>query len=229
MQPVARARLILDRACGIDRAARRIALEGRAPLAYDLASINIGITSDLPALAGFSEHGVAAKPLDRFAASWERWLRETGAEGAGAGRKVVVIGAGVGGVELALAMAERCAAEGPPAEITLVERAARALPGIGTGARAALLAHLAARGIAVITGCGVARLEHGAVLLEDGRRIGSDFTLSAAGARPQGWLGGTGLTLREGFVAVGPTLQSIDDPAILDEIGSALQGRGVGG
>ena len=43
------ARLILDRAIGIDRDAQTVILQGRAPLPYDLASIDIGITSDLPA------------------------------------------------------------------------------------------------------------------------------------------------------------------------------------
>src|SRR5690554_790677 len=41
------ARLILGRGTGIDRAARRVAVPGRPPVAYDVLSIDIGITSDL--------------------------------------------------------------------------------------------------------------------------------------------------------------------------------------
>jgi selenide,water dikinase len=40
--------------------------------------------------------------------------------------------------------------------------------------------------------------------------LASDFTLSVAGTRPQGWLADTGLALSQGFVTVGPTLQSSD-------------------
>jgi hypothetical protein len=47
------ARLILGAASAIDRAARTITVGSRR-IAYDLASIDIGITSDLPDLEGFS-------------------------------------------------------------------------------------------------------------------------------------------------------------------------------
>ncbi len=65
------ARLILGRADGIDRAERRISVPGRPDVAFDVASIDIGITSDMPALTGFAEHAVPAKPLDAFADAWE--------------------------------------------------------------------------------------------------------------------------------------------------------------
>lgn len=41
------ARLILGRAVGIDRAKRRVMVEGRAPVAYDLLSLDIGVASDM--------------------------------------------------------------------------------------------------------------------------------------------------------------------------------------
>ena len=56
------ARLILDKAVGIDRARREVLLAGRGPVAYDVASIDVGIHArmDLP---GFAAHGIGAKPL----------------------------------------------------------------------------------------------------------------------------------------------------------------------
>ncbi|MDT8857054.1 selenide, water dikinase SelD [Paracoccaceae bacterium Fryx2] len=209
--PLARhagARVVLDRAAGIDRAARRVLLEGRGPLPYDVASIDIGIGSDLPDLPGFAEHAVAAKPLGGYAERWAAFV----AEGRACPR-LVVIGAGVGGVELALASAHRLRGAGVSPEVVLLEQAGVALPGIGAGARAALLAHLDRLGVRLLTAARPARIEAGAVVLEDGRVLPSDFTLSVAGARPQGWLADTGLVLTDGFVSVGPTLQS-SDPAI---------------
>lgn len=203
------ARLVLDRATGIDRAARRIVTAGGRRLRYDVASLDIGIGSDLPDLPGFADHAVAAKPLGGYAEAWARFV-----DRAPPAPRLVVIGAGVGGVELALASAHRLRAAGRAPQVTLLEAGAAALPHIGRGARAALLARLAAQDIALLTGARPARIEAGGVTLEDGRHLPSDFTLSVAGARPQGWLAETGLALHDGFVRVEATLQS-SDPAIL--------------
>ena len=72
------ARLILDRAIGIDRDAQTVILQGRAPLPYDLASLDIGITSDLPDLVGFADFTRSAKPLGDYARAWEGLLADIG-------------------------------------------------------------------------------------------------------------------------------------------------------
>lgn len=199
------ARVILDRALGIDRDRHLLHLAGRPPVAYDLLSLDIGIGSDLPDIPGYGAHAVAAKPLGRYAEAWETFL-------ARAPQKVrlVVIGGGVGGVELALASQHRLAGLGHLAEITVVERTASVLPNIGRAARERLLHHAAEAGIRFVTGVEVAEITAGAVRLTTGETLPSDFTLSVAGTRPQGWLGETGLAMHQGFVAVSPTLQSSD-------------------
>lgn len=199
------ARLILGRATGIDRAAGRIEVPGRPPVAYDICSLDIGITSDMPSLPGFAENAHPAKPLDAFAKAWEAFA--TGA----AARQVAVIGGGAAGVELALAAAHRL---GPGAEVTLIEAGAQPLPLLGAGARVRLLRHLDRLGVRLLTGSPAAAVEPGAVLLEDGRRVPSAFTIGAAGTQPQAWLAQTGLHLTDGFVTVRPTLQTLTDPAI---------------
>lgn len=199
------ARVILDRATGIDRAAKQIHLAGRAPISYDIASIDIGISSDLPDLPGFAQAAVAAKPLGGYAEHWESFVARNLPS-----PRVVIIGAGVGGVELALASKHRL---GPQAKVTLVQRGARVLPLIGAGARRALQAHLAAAGIEVLTSATPATITPASVTLADGRQIGSDFTLAVAGSRPQSWLGMTGLDLHDGFVVIDPWLQT-SDPAV---------------
>ena len=109
------ARLVLGIVHQIDRAAKTIHIEGRPPLPYDIASIDIGISSNMPEIKGFSEHGVAAKPLGPYALRWLDFLAAPGPVG--------VIGGGVAGVELALAMAHRLVREGHRPEITVVEAA----------------------------------------------------------------------------------------------------------
>lgn len=196
------ARVILDRVTGIDRDGGQVLLAGRAPLSYDVASLDIGIASDLPELPGYLEHAVAAKPLGGYADRWQAFL----ALGLAAPR-VVIVGAGVGGVELALASAHRL---GSRAEVTLLEQGETALPGLGAGARGALLGHLDRAGVRLLTGARPAQIEAGAVVLADGRSLLSDFTLAVAGARPQDWLADTGLDLHQGFVSVSNAMQSSD-------------------
>ena len=199
------ARLVLGRATGIDRQARRVMVEGRPSLAYDLLSVDIGISSDMPALPGFAEHAVPAKPLDAFA---DRWGAFAAAPPENA--SVAVIGAGVAGVELALAAAQRL---GQDARITLIEGGS-ALAAVGRGARAALLRHIARAGVTLIEGCPAAAVQAGGVRLADGRLVGADFILGAAATRAQGWLADTGLALHDGFVIVDEYLRSVTDPAI---------------
>ena len=202
------ARLILGRVAGIDRVARRVRIEGRGWVAYDVASIDIGISAEMPGLPGFAQHAVPVKPLDAFADHWQAF-----AEAAAAGRaapRVVVIGGGVAGVELALASAARL---GPQAEVTVIE-AGTPLALLGRGARAVLLARLSRAGGRMLAGASVERVAPGAVHLAGGRVVAADFIIGAAATRPQGWLADTGLALHAGFVAIGPTLQSLTDPAI---------------
>jgi selenide,water dikinase len=198
------ARLILDRATGLDREARVVLLEGRGPLPYDLCSIDVGITSDLPDLPG-AEHAVAAKPLAAYAEAWEAFV----ARGL-AFPRVVILGAGLGGVELALATMHRLRGQGAKPQVTLIDRASSLLPGLGAAARRKVLARLKAEGVTLRTGAEVAEIRAASVLLKTGEEIGSDFTLTVAGARPQGWLAQLGLRQDRGFLVTDACLRTSD-------------------
>lgn len=199
------ARVILDRVTGIDRQARLLHLSGRPDLPYDLLSIDIGIGSDLPEVPGYGAHAVAAKPLGHYAERWEAFVAR-----ALPLPRLVILGGGVGGVELALASQHRLASLGRRPSITIVEREAEALPHIGRAARARLLAHCAAAGLRFVTGAEAKSISAETVHLTNGAVLASDFTLSVAGTRPQPWLAETGLDLHQGFVTVSPSLQSSD-------------------
>ncbi|MFC3181274.1 selenide, water dikinase SelD [Cypionkella sinensis] len=197
----AQARLILDRVTGIDPANRTLHFQHRPPLTYDLCSIDIGITSDLPSLPGFSQHAHAAKPMGAFADGWESFVAR-----ALPAPQVVVIGAGVGGVELALACKHRL----PQANVTLLEQGPTALPALGARARHAMLAHVDRAGISLRTGAAPAAFHAGSVTLQSGAVLPADFTLAVAGSRPQPWLAESGLALHDGFLSVSNTLQTSD-------------------
>jgi selenide,water dikinase len=198
------ARLILAQATGMDHEKRLIHLAGRAPLPYDIASIDIGITSDLPDLPG-AEHAVAAKPLAAYAAAWEAFV----AKGL-AFPRVVILGAGLGGVELAMATAHRLRTMGTKPHVTLIDRADSLLPGLGDAARRKVLGRLSDEGIILRTGTGVAGIGPASVTLDTGEAIGSDFTLTVTGARPHGWLADIGLDHDRGFLLTDAMLCTSD-------------------
>ena len=202
------ARLILSQVTGIDRAARTVTVAGQSDVAHDVLSLDIGVTTGLPALPGFAKHGVAAKPMTAFADRWQAFVAE--------GRpqpRVAVIGAGLGGVELALAASHRLRGTGATPDVTVIDRATVALGGVGDGARAALMAHCAVAGVRIVCGAEPSEVTAEAVVLADGQRIGADLVLAVAGAQPGKWLGDTDLALRQGFIPVSATLQT-EDPAI---------------
>jgi selenide, water dikinase len=206
------ARVVLGRVSGIDRAQKRILVPGRLPIAYDIASIDIGITSAMPGLDGFVDHATPAKPLETFANSWDSFREQV--HNGRASADAVVIGGGVAGVEIAMAMAHALRRDGCAApNIGLVDRA-EVLAEMRSKTRDHLLKHLKAQGVKLREMVEVLRIEHDRVCLEGGDEIPSAFTLGAAGARPWGWLKETGLTLVDGFIEVGETLQSSNDPDI---------------
>jgi selenide,water dikinase len=197
------ARVILDRAVRLERDARAVILGSGRRVGYDVLSVDIGIGSDLPGVPGFAENAVAAKPLGGFVESWEAYVARAQPD-----PRVVIIGGGVGGIELALASAHRLAGAAP--QITVIERAGAVLPGIGRGARDSLLRAVGEAKIRLVTGAEVIEVRADAVALTTGEVIGSDFTLAVAGGRAQGWLAETGLDCHDGFLRVGPTLQTSD-------------------
>jgi selenide, water dikinase len=194
------ARLIIGLASGIDRTNRRVIVENRT-IPYDTLSIDIGISSSMPTLPGFADHAMPAKPLDAFADRWTAFLSDPPSS-----PHVTVIGAGVAGTELALAAAHRLSTA---ARVTLIE-VAEPLTAVGPRSRAALLGHLAAARVTLLTGTTVTEVGAAEIILSDGRAVRSDLTIGTAGIRPQSWLNGTGLALSDGFLTVSPALQTSD-------------------
>ncbi len=201
------ARVVAGNAQGIDLDTREVHVAGRPPIGFDLASVNVGITTDMPTLPGFGEHAIAAKPLGPFAIKWRAFL-----DGPEPG-EVAVIGGGVAGAELAMAMANALITRGRTGNtITLIDNAS-ALSVLGGGARARINAAMQALGVAVIENAQITSLHADHLLLDDGRRIATRFTTGTAKPRALDWIADTGLALNDGFIAVDATLRS-SDPAV---------------
>jgi selenide, water dikinase len=204
----ANARLILEPATGIDPISKSIQFSTRPAITYDVASIDTGITSDLPIIPGFADHAFSAKPLGAYADAWENFLINPPPS-----PKIVIIGAGIGGVELAMASLHRLRTIGSTPSVTLIDHASEILLNIGQNARKATLARLAEMGIVLLRTSQITQINATSVDLHNGKTLPSDFTLSVATARPQDWLRQTGLALTGGYLSVTPTLQT-SDPSI---------------
>ena len=90
------ARLLRDEVIGIDRDARRVICRDRPPVAYDVASINIGSTPQLASVLGATEYAVPVKPIRQFNQRWLQLLERVRSHPGPT--TIAVVGGGAGGV-----------------------------------------------------------------------------------------------------------------------------------
>lgn len=207
----ANARLVHAPATGLELSPSgggQVHVAGRPPVAFDIVSIDTGSTPSPAGIEG-ADHTLPVKPIDDFLAAYARLRDEIAAHD---GRfRLVVVGGGAGGTELALALDHRLRTMpgGGDISVTVVEAEDTLLPAWGNAARDRLTRTMAARGIDVQTGLPVTAIRADAVILADGRRIDSDRTILVSRAGAPGWLSGSGLALdRDGFVRVDARLRS---------------------
>ncbi len=200
------ARLINGAVTAIDATRRTITVPDRPAIEYDVASIDVGITSAMPDLPGFDDHGVPAKPLGAFAARWDAFRH------AAEDPHIAIIGGGVAGAELALAMTHALRQMGNQPVVHLVD-SATVLSHLGRAAQSKLLAEIDKSGITLLENTIVSQVQADGLVLEDGGFIRSDFTTGAAGALPHDWVAKIGVKTHDGYIAVDRMLQS-SDPAL---------------
>ncbi|MEM9319698.1 MAG: selenide, water dikinase SelD [Pseudomonadota bacterium] len=202
----ASARLIVGAVTALDPQAKTLTLPGRGALAYDILSLDVGVSAEMPEIPGFTAHALPAKPLDRLADGWSRFTAS-----APDGAEIAIIGGGVAGAELAMAARHRLAHVS--ARVTLIERG-QALGALRKRVAQSLRRSLDEAGIVVIEGAEVAAIDAHAITLRDGRQLPSDCTIGAAGARPHSWIAASGLDCEAGFLRVDATLRALDDRSI---------------
>ncbi|SEF47649.1 Reductase C-terminal [Thermomonospora echinospora] len=112
------------------------------------------------------------------------------------GARIVIVGAGWIGAEVATAAARKGCA------VTVVEAADAPLANaIGPEVGAHTAPWYAEAGVELRTGVKVAAVEHGGLTLADGGRIDADEVVVGVGVRPEtGWLEGSGLEVAGGVV-----------------------------
>jgi selenide,water dikinase len=168
-------------------------LEDGTELAYEIVSVNAGSAVDA-SLPG-SEHAVAVKPFESFL---ERLQRERPA-------RIAIVGGGVGGMELAMALRFRGAA------VTVYSDRLR----ISAAVEQRIVPALRRRGVDYRPGMAVSSIEPGPVVVAGASRQGFDMVVLATGPVPLGWLRSSGLALdARGFLEVERTLRSTSNAAV---------------
>lgn len=212
-------KLVHAEANGLDRIGKRVLLAGAEPVSYDLVSIDVGIAPSLSPIKGGDEHAIAVKPIGSFLAKIERLLADC--KRADGPRRIVAVGGGAGGVELLLSLRTRLLEEARAAGIEpqtfsfALVTGGEILATHNKRVRDAFRRVFKERGIELRENVRAQEITANAVVLESGEAIAADAVLVSTDAAAPSWFRGTGLALDDkGFLAVGPTLQSLNDPDV---------------
>lgn len=197
-------------ATAIDRPGRCLRLTDSQDLTFDAVSLNVGSVTPDPGGLGRGLDVWPTKPLTGLIdlrARVESHIRERGASPA-----IVVAGGGLSGFEIAAALAGLAERKGAYPRIHLVMKS----PATWAPRQAItrLSAALRRRGVVLLSDevveRGVATCE-----LSGGRRLPCDMLVLAAGLSAAPIVASLGLPLSgDGRLRLGPTLQSLSDPAI---------------
>lgn len=191
--PLARragASVVLAAATDLDPARGRIELAGRPPIDFDLASLDVGSSVRDLDLPGVAEHALSTRPIGHFVGAIDARLAALASADrrrTGTPLRVLVVGGGAAGCEIAFTLEARLRRLEVPSRVAL----ATSEPGLLAGAPAAVTRCIARaareRGIAVHPSTRVARVEPDGVETVAGDRIEADLVVWATGAAPTGF------------------------------------------
>ena len=220
------ARFIQAEVTGLDRDQRKVQLRGRPALDYDVVSINTGSTPHTDTIAGAAQFAVSVKPIASFNRRWLALLAQV-RQGKGP-KRIAVVGAGAGGVELLLAMQHRLNAEvraahpnAAPIAFALFTSSATILPTHNARVQLRFEKILKSRDVTVHCNARIDQVSaHGVHQGGPDQDNANHWTAADAvfwvtQAGGGAWLQGTGLACdAQGFVRVNAQLQSISDARI---------------
>ena len=210
---LSRAPLLRDIAIGLDLERKSVRCADAVEVPYDIVSIDVGSVPNTYAIQQSTQHGLPVRPVERFLTAWGGLVYEAGERAL----SIAIVGAGVGGVELCLAMQHRLLQRAPqhPARFTVVSATTEILPDQAGRVRRRFERVLRARGVAVKTGSRVVGADDSCLLLEGGDQVRADRIIWVTGPAAPRWLGESGLrTDAAGFVLTDDCLRSLSHPEV---------------
>ena len=225
----ARAELVVEPARTVDMETQTVRFEDHEPVLFDVLSVGAGSVPNRAGIDASAGAWVPIKPMQTFLMRLYERLQELRRDGLEAIR-VVVIGGGVGGLEISLCLPSYLGrvAGGTPHGISIVDAGEHVGGGLSPRALRRVEALLAARGVEVITGNRVTRIEDREAVCADGRRVPADLVVLAAGAAPPPVVEAMALPKdSRGFLLTRDTLQSTG-PANVFAVGDSGTVAGAG-
>lgn len=175
--------------------------------AFDALAIDSGSTPVIAGIPGAAQHGMPVKPVPAFLDYWTK-LRAA-ARAATADLHIAIVGAGAGGVELALAMHNRIRNDRGRAHFTVISDGPTLLAAHASGVQRRFSTVLHERGIKLRLNAPVQAATAEGLMLGTGELLRADHVIWVTGAAAPAWPRACGLqTDAAGFIAVNACLQS---------------------
>jgi selenide,water dikinase len=210
------ARLVADSVRGIDLEKNLLSFSDRSPVRFDWLSINSGSAPSISGIQGADRVGIPVKPISRFLPFWDALLDRLRSSDAEKFR-IAIVGAGAGGVELALSMHYRLneVERFSDIDIFLVTADRQLMFSHNDAVQTHLRNELGRKGIALHRGVRVVSAEPGLLRTDTAETFAADEVLWVTQAAPQKWIAESGLTVdAAGFIRVNEHLQSISHPHV---------------
>jgi selenide,water dikinase len=196
------------RATGLDTRSRRLCVDGAPSLEYATVSFDVGSTVSGLDLPGVREHGLPTRPIGDFVRRVDTLIERSRERPA---LRLVIVGAGAGGVELAFAFRarfDRLGRRGP--SVVLLDTGPRALAGYPESAARRIEQNAGRRGVDIRCDSAVIEAHADRLILESGETLPCDAFVWVAGSASLPLFDGSGLERDErGFVKVRDTLQAV--------------------
>lgn len=217
LQPLSRfagARLFHTDARALDLENQYVICGNHPPVHYDVLSINTGSTPSLE-VPGSCEHALGVKPINQFLDGWEAMMKEALVRKGE--YRIVVVGAGAGGVEVALStqfhlqeLLKKHALPTDKLRFHLMSGNDSVLPTHNRSVQRRFIRILEERRITVHDTCTVTRVSDCTIQTDTGDTLHADATIWATHASAPSWYGESGLAVDErGFILVNSSLQSV--------------------
>jgi selenide,water dikinase len=212
------ARFIRGTVSHIDAAGKSVQVEGRPDLGYDVLSMNIGITPSVSNVK-LNQDVIAVKPISKFLKQWDLFMQRAHK---GDLKNVCVVGAGAGGVELALSIDQRLTSlyasstamtERP--QVSIVTRDERILKGYPARVQDHFEAVMKERSVNIVATFDVSDVTATQIGSSDGMSIEAEDVFWVTGAAPQHWMAHSGFDTNDaGFINVDETLRCVGNASV---------------
>jgi len=211
----AQARIYHAEVNDIDLKNNQIICNGRPPISYDFASINIGSKPGTLHIPGVDKFTLPVKPIDRFLTQWDE-LANTVVNTEKKDFHLAIVGGGAGGVEMALATQFRLhhllalkKQANDFLKVDLYCDSNHILPTHNKQVRKRFKRFFKQRNISIHNNHRIEEVQQGQLINSNGDKYQADAVLWVTNASAPAWLAEAGLAVdKKGFIAVNDCLQS---------------------